>query len=561
MNSTRLSILALATATCSFACAQWYPNTVLSGTAAVSSVVGLSIYDMTSINGLPIVLGGHGTATGYSGTIGTFRTLGTDFINRSYVKGLNSIGLNAASSYSQSQAISWDGNKVSVGMLLQTLDGSVRASMARYDFTTDQITPFGNLGYYSTAVTPPAAASGYAISGDGNTVGGQAYWKLANSGTASTASNVIPTIATASSIQSLIPTTTNNGRVQCVNFDGTAAGGYAVGSADPMIWRKVAGVWNTGTSVTGTIGTSGAISLGAPTACDASGRYFAGGGVSVSPNIVPYVLDTNTGVAVAIDAPIDSPPPQLGANWRGFVTALSSYGDIAYGTFQTFPTLAVDVFKGFVWTPTSGMREMDAFVDEQWPGVRHPALHINNLGSAAMSPDGDWVSCTTFSTDTTSAASTVALVHMGTPVRGTLTLNDFIGDKTSKAMTWTLRDTANNAIETLTGKLDQLGRWVWLVKADIQEGTWVIEADGGQFLKRRTSFTYATKDSVNLVMTNGDPDYSGEVDALDIDLVIAHFGNTPDSPGWVADVDLDGSNEVDALDIDIAIANFGSLDQ
>ena len=62
-------------------------------------------------------------------------------------------------------------------------------------------------------------------------------------------------------------------------------------------------------------------------------------------------------------------------------------------------------------------------------------------------------------------------------------------------------------------------------------------------------------------MTNGDPDYSGEVDAADIDLVIAHFGETPASSGWNADIDVDGSDEVDAADIDIVIANFGSIDQ
>ncbi len=51
----------------------------------------------------------------------------------------------------------------------------------------------------------------------------------------------------------------------------------------------------------------------------------------------------------------------------------------------------------------------------------------------------------------------------------------------------------------------------------------------------------------------GDVDGSGEVDAADIDLVIAQFGAT--TPGIPEDVD--GSGEVDAADIDIVIANFG----
>ncbi|MBL8061153.1 MAG: hypothetical protein JNK63_10620 [Chthonomonas sp.] len=559
MNSTRISLLAMATAACSFAAAQWYPNSVLSGTTVVSSVASLSIYDLASVNGVPIVLGGNATATGYSGPVGTFRTIGTDLTSRSYVKGLNSIGINTSTSYSQSQSISWDGNKVSVGMLLQTLDGSVRPSLATYDYTSDLVTPFGNLGYY-TSSAPFLAASGYTMSGDGNTVGGQAYWKLANSGTASTATNVIPTIATSSAIQSLIPTTNNNGRVQCINFDGTAAGGYAVGSGDARIWRKVAGVWDTGTVVTGTVGTSAAISLGAPTACDATGRYFAGGGIFVSPDQLPYVLDTVTGKATAIEAP-PPPPPTLGVAWRGNVSGISSYGDIVYGVFQTFASLYVDVFTGFLWTPTSGMQTMDQFMDAQWPGLRHPDLHINNFGNIAMSPDGDWASCTTFSFNTANVASTLALVHLGTPVRGTMTLNDFVGNKMSKTMSWTLLDNSNNAVETLSGKLDDQGRWVWIVKTDISTGTWKVQADGGQFLKNTATFSYATKNNVNFAMVNGDPDYSGEVDAADIDLVILHFGETPSSSGWNADVDLDGSDEVDASDIDVAIANFGAVDQ
>ncbi len=49
----------------------------------------------------------------------------------------------------------------------------------------------------------------------------------------------------------------------------------------------------------------------------------------------------------------------------------------------------------------------------------------------------------------------------------------------------------------------------------------------------------------------GDVDRSTEVDAADIDLVIANFG------GDDQNFDVDGSGEVDAADIDIVIANFG----
>lgn len=51
---------------------------------------------------------------------------------------------------------------------------------------------------------------------------------------------------------------------------------------------------------------------------------------------------------------------------------------------------------------------------------------------------------------------------------------------------------------------------------------------------------------------------SQEVDAADIDLVIANFGMM-NVDGLGGDIDL--SNEVDAADIDLVIANFGAVGQ
>ena len=58
----------------------------------------------------------------------------------------------------------------------------------------------------------------------------------------------------------------------------------------------------------------------------------------------------------------------------------------------------------------------------------------------------------------------------------------------------------------------------------------------------------------SVAMQNGDVDDSTEVDAVDIDLVIADFGSTSSNA-----TDVDVSGEVDAVDIDIVIANFGGV--
>lgn len=57
-------------------------------------------------------------------------------------------------------------------------------------------------------------------------------------------------------------------------------------------------------------------------------------------------------------------------------------------------------------------------------------------------------------------------------------------------------------------------------------------------------------------LVNGDPNRSGEVDAADIDLAIANFGQTAVPP---TSGDVNGSGEVDAADIDVIIANFGAV--
>ncbi len=68
------------------------------------------------------------------------------------------------------------------------------------------------------------------------------------------------------------------------------------------------------------------------------------------------------------------------------------------------------------------------------------------------------------------------------------------------------------------------------------------------------------EDYFNVTLQNGDVDGSGEVDAADIDAVIALFGTVSGDPNYDLDADVDGSSEVDAADIDIVIANFGGVD-
>ncbi len=138
-------------------------------------------------------------------------------------------------------------------------------------------------------------------------------------------------------------------------------------------------------------------------------------------------------------------------------------------------------------------------------------------------------------------------------VRVQVNLNDFTGPS--------LIDTYLEVIDAATGN-PVSGAGANLTNG----GEMGLGAYPNQFrlrIKGRASLTYTSpvynKASVTenqlftYFLTNGDVDGSGEVDAADIDEVIADFGQTS---AWILS-DVDGSGEVDAADIDIVIANFG----
>ncbi len=141
---------------------------------------------------------------------------------------------------------------------------------------------------------------------------------------------------------------------------------------------------------------------------------------------------------------------------------------------------------------------------------------------------------------------------------GTLNLNDTVfGGAYTRTITGTVKQGATT-IGTIT--VNSINASSVAFSGDIPAsatGAATIEWDGGSFLLRKTNITLTGSNlAVGTVsMQNGDVDNSGEVDAADIDEVIANFGSGAD-----INSDVDVSGEVDAADIDIVIANFGGTD-
>ncbi len=150
-------------------------------------------------------------------------------------------------------------------------------------------------------------------------------------------------------------------------------------------------------------------------------------------------------------------------------------------------------------------------------------------------------------------ANPATIEVVGARVSGTLHLSDFSGDLTGAPLmveVWqsgTLVETVNTVLQAGGNfKVSPAANGLSTLKFRTRSG-----------LKRAFTTTLSGTPVTGVVINvdNGDVDHSGEVDAADIDAVIAAFGAVGDNPA-----DVDGSLEIDAADIDIVIAHFGSVD-
>ena len=109
-------------------------------------------------------------------------------------------------------------------------------------------------------------------------------------------------------------------------------------------------------------------------------------------------------------------------------------------------------------------------------------------------------------------------------------------------------------VDTQSTTLDASGNYTVTTSAS---GILTVKIDSTHFLRKSAGIQTISGaiTGVNATLTNGDVDNSDEVDAADIDAVIADFGNL----GANLPADVDNGLEVDAADIDVVIANFGNI--
>ncbi len=140
----------------------------------------------------------------------------------------------------------------------------------------------------------------------------------------------------------------------------------------------------------------------------------------------------------------------------------------------------------------------------------------------------------------------------GNSVSGTVTLNNTVVAPTGEPITVTFYN-GSTLVDTQNTTLNASGQYTVATSAS---GILTVKIDSTHFLRKSAGIQTISGaiSGVNAMLSNGDVDNSDEVDAADIDAVIAAFGNT----GANISADVDNSLEVDAADIDIVISNFGS---
>lgn len=143
-------------------------------------------------------------------------------------------------------------------------------------------------------------------------------------------------------------------------------------------------------------------------------------------------------------------------------------------------------------------------------------------------------------------------------ISGRITFLDWVNPNRSLPLTVTVRNSTTQAIvASFNTTTDTDGDYSVNTTALTFGQNYTLQIDSSVWLRKSVEVLAAPAITHDFSVINGDADGSGEVDAADIDRVIAHFGSTGVPP---TDGDLDGSGEVDAADIDIAISNFGGTD-
>ncbi|MBS5874980.1 MAG: T9SS type A sorting domain-containing protein [Prevotella sp.] len=246
--------------------------------------------------------------------------------------------------------------------------------MARYNRNTHEWIP---LGYFSPMGVN--GSGGYCVSGDGKSVGGNAYvirnadsFKFKNVAAAAVWNEENDKLI---ELPGLYQEKIRNARVDVLNADGTIAAGYQ--DIDGMwvasVWKKENGVWGDGVILfkDNEVGFTDYKNVMRECSCvSPNGKWIGGYGSDASfyetdeekKMAEPYIWSEETGVIQL--GMLENAPSTNG--YYGLVKGISDDGSLAFGTFQTTMP-GIDIWGvPFIWTKEDGMRDLNEWIAEKY---------------------------------------------------------------------------------------------------------------------------------------------------------------------------------------------------
>lgn len=366
----------------------------------------------------------------------------------------------------------------------------------------------------------------------------------------------------------VFPATVNNSAQlsKCQDWAPWCSGNY-LDHAVPMAYSNVVTELNTAKSMAGSkkVVAGLAITSGHPAA---TAQLADAKSVGIEDWILFEGNQVTSGVETSLRSWLDNP-----ANASTMRADLNDNGVMDMGDYATL----MAAYSGTALSSTSGVRlnlDANSSVDSVDHRLMREAIAKYRIGAFGKLSDGDRSQLNSARTAPPATGVSVKNVYdfdidgdvddadaramerigwTGPFVFTQVQLGDWMGPIMGREVTFVWSTTANVPVMSWTDSLGPDG----LVSIPApSNGTYRLSLRTGAWLRKAVNLNLGTNDlpGVVLSLTNGDVDGSGEVDAVDIDAVIAQFGST----GGVADVD--GSGEVDAVDIDVVIAHFGATD-
>src|SRR5574343_446691 len=320
-------------------------------------IVKDSYYETTDVSN-------QGTVVGYTTWAGPYSLWHPDTQTNDTIYGLapgNGVGGRAM--------FSTDGTKIS-----GTSNGPVAPEMSVYNMSNQTWTVLGSLGFS----VDNNLSNGYAISGDGTTVVGNA-WADTTGGVAYTTAIAWTQAEGIMDLGTLFPTKST--RANAVSANGEVVVGWQDfnGPWKSAVWRKdpMGGYYVNEYLLVDNAGNPNDEfnQLGECTAVSADGNWIGGYG-DFATNGNPWIWSQATGM---IDL------GTLAAGATGYVAAINADGTMAVGRFQQGPW---DPELPFIWTATGGIQNLNTYASN----TLQLDLGSNVIYSAnCMSPDGHYI--------------------------------------------------------------------------------------------------------------------------------------------------------------------------